>query len=138
MGQSAASVIERANIALFAQRESGAVAKFFSPDYRAHFTDQDMAGGHAAVRKVVDSLLQSFPDLKVGVEILVEGPDRVAWLRRFHGTHQTAFKGFPGSGQQITWCDMVTSQVRDGLIVEEWVVTDLAERLLLSRKTRKE
>ena len=29
---------------------------------------------------------------------------------------------------------MVTSQFRDGLIEEEWFVTDLAERLLLGRK----
>lgn len=32
---------------------------------------------------------------------------------------------------------MVTSRFRDGLIAEEWVVTDLAERLLLSRKNGK-
>ena len=29
---------------------------------------------------------------------------------------------------------MVTSEFRDGRIDEEWVVTDLAERLLLARK----
>jgi predicted ester cyclase len=68
------------------------------------------------------------------VEILVEGVNRVAWQRTLQGTHQTAFKGFPGSERNIVWRDMVTSQFRDGLIVEEWVVTDLAERLLLSRK----
>ena len=29
---------------------------------------------------------------------------------------------------------MVTSRFRDGLIAEEWLITDLAERLLLARK----
>jgi hypothetical protein len=29
---------------------------------------------------------------------------------------------------------MVTSRFRDGLIAEDWVITDLTERLLLARK----
>jgi hypothetical protein len=29
---------------------------------------------------------------------------------------------------------MVTSRFRDGLIAEDWVISDLAERLLLARK----
>lgn len=33
-------------------------------------------------------------------------------------------------------CDMVTSRFRDGKIAEEWVISDLAERLLLARKRR--
>ncbi len=34
---------------------------------------------------------------------------------------------------RISWRDMVTSEFRDGRIAEEWVATDLAERLLLAR-----
>jgi hypothetical protein len=30
--------------------------------------------------------------------------------------------------------DMVTSRFRDDLIAEDWLITDLAERLLLARK----
>ncbi len=67
-------------------------------------------------------------------KILVEGKDRVAWQRTLRGAQQGAFKGFPASGREIMWRDMVTSRFRDGLIAEEWVVTDLAERLLLARK----
>jgi len=33
---------------------------------------------------------------------------------------------------------MVTSRFRDGLIAEDWLITDLAERLLLARKRRPE
>jgi steroid delta-isomerase-like uncharacterized protein len=134
MGQSLASRIEEANAVLFAGGALNEVERFFAPDYFAHFTNQTMKGGHGAVRKVLESIRESFPDLQVEVEILVEGTDRVAWQRTLRGTHQAAFKGFPGSGRCIVWRDMVVSHFRDGLIVEEWVVTDLAERLLLSRK----
>ncbi|HKB16995.1 MAG TPA: ester cyclase, partial [Planctomycetota bacterium] len=79
-------------------------------------------------------LRRGFPDLQVEVEILVEGKDRVAWQRTVRGTQRGAYKGFPASGRRIVWRDMVTSRFRDGRIAEDWVITDLAERLLLLRK----
>jgi len=38
------------------------------------------------------------------------------------------------SGREIVSRDVVTSRFRDGLIAEEWVISDLEEQLLLSRK----
>jgi predicted ester cyclase len=93
-----------------------------------------MTGGHDAIRRVVGMYRGAFADLKVEVEILVEGKDRVAWQRTLRATHQGDFKGFPATGRPIVWRDMVTSRFRDGLIAEDWVITDLAERLLLARK----
>jgi predicted ester cyclase len=77
---------------------------------------------------------RAFPDLQVEVEVLVEGTDRVAWQRTLRATHLGDFKGFPATGRPIVWRDMVTSRFRDGLIAEDWLVTDLADRLLLERK----
>lgn len=134
MNQSLVRMIGEANDVLFVGGKLDEADKFFASDYVAHLTGQSMSGGHDAVRKVVASIRKSFPDLAVEVEILVAGADRVAWQRTLRGTHKVAFKGFPGSGRQIVWRDMVTSRFRDGLIAEEWVVTDLAESLLLSRK----
>ncbi|HET6395809.1 MAG TPA: ester cyclase [Pseudoxanthomonas sp.] len=134
MSQSLASKVEEANAVLFSGGALNAVERFFAPDYVAHFTNQEMKGGHGAIHRVLAGIRESFPDLQVEVEILLEGVNRVAWQRTLRGTHQAAFKGFPGSGRRIVWRDMVVSHFRDGLIVEEWVVTDLAERLLLSRK----
>jgi predicted ester cyclase len=90
--------------------------------------------GHGGIRRFLGMLQRAFPDLQVQVEILVEAKDRVAWQRTLRATHQGDFKGFPATGRQIVWRDMVTSRFRDGLIAEDWVITDLAERLLLARK----
>lgn len=133
MGRSLASKIQAANSALIADGNLDAVGEFFRPDYVAHGTDQDMKG-HAAIRSFLGMLRRAFPDLQVEVEILVEGKDRVAWQRTLRGTHRGDFMGFPASGRQVVWRDMVTSEFRDGLIAEDWVITDLAERLLLARK----
>lgn len=134
MAQPLAPLIYDANTVLIANGNLDAIERFFSPEYVVNITGQRVAGGHDIVRKVLSSILKSFPDIQVQIDVLLEGGDRIAWLRTFKGTHKVSFKGFPGNGQEIIWCDMVTSQIQDGKIVQEWVVTDLAERLLLSRK----
>jgi predicted ester cyclase len=77
---------------------------------------------------------RAFRDLAAEVEILVEGPDRIAWQRTARATHVDAYAGFPATGRRLVRRDMVTSRFHDGRIVEDWVITDLAERLLRARK----
>lgn len=134
MSRSLSSRIEAANAALLAGGELGAVAEFFAPDYVAHLTVEDMTGGHDAIRRVVELYRRAFPDLEVEVEILVEGDDRIAWQRTVRATHAGDFKGFPATGRPVVWRDMVVSRFHGDLIAEDWVITDLAERLLLARK----
>lgn len=134
MNRSLAAKIRAANSALIASGNLDAIGDFFTLDYVAHLTDQDMTGGHDWVRRFLGMLQRAFPNLEVEVEILLVGKDRVAWQRTLRGVHQGDFMGFPASGRQIVWRDMATSRFRDGLIAEDWVVSDLAERLLLARK----
>jgi predicted ester cyclase len=134
MNRMLATKIKAANSALITNGKLDAVAEFFAPDYVAHLTGQDMTGGHDAIRKVARMYRSAFQDTEVQVEILVESKDRVAWQRTIRATHQGNFKGFLATGRQIVWRDMVTSRFRDGFIAEEWLITDLAERLLLARK----
>jgi len=134
MDQSLTSKIENANSALFIDGNLDAVDQFFTTDYVAHLTDEDMTGGHKAIRKVLDVYHRAFVDFKVKIDILVSANDRVAWQRTVHAVHKNAFKGFPPTGLPIVWRDMVTSRFCDGLIAEEWVISDLAERFLLARK----
>jgi steroid delta-isomerase-like uncharacterized protein len=134
MGKSLTSMIQAANTILITNGDLDAVGNFFMQDYVVHLTGRDIKGGHDTVQDIVSSLRHSFPDIQVEVDILLESDTRVAWQRTLRGTHESKFKGFPASGLQVVWRDMLISQFRDGLIAEEWVVTDLAEQLLLSRK----
>ena len=128
------SKIHAANHALIENGNSDAIASYFASDYVAHITDQDVAGGHKRIRGMLGMYQRAFPSPKVEVEILLEASDRVSWQRTIRAKQEGAFKGFPASGRDIVWRDVVTSRFRDGLIVEEWVISDLAEQLLLSRK----
>jgi steroid delta-isomerase-like uncharacterized protein len=136
MTQSLTAQIQAANSELMVKGNLDTIGEFFTPDYVVHLTDQDMTGGHAAIRKILGQYRRAFPDLQVEIEILVKAKDRVAWQRTLRATHQGNFRGFPATGRRMVWRDMVTSRFRDGLIVEDWLVTDLAERLLLARKQR--
>lgn len=136
MSRSLEAKIEAANAALMVDGDLGATGEFFTPDYVAHLTDTDMTGGHAAIRKVVGLYRRAFPGMRVQVEILVKGKDRVSWQRTLRATHKGPFRGFPATGRPIVWRDMVTSRFRDGRIAEDWIVSDLAERLLLARSRR--
>jgi predicted ester cyclase len=128
------SLLQGASSALFVEGDLGAVSKYFARDYVAHITNEDMRGGHALIQSIVGLYRGAFSDLNIEVEVLVKSSDRVAWQRTMRAKHTGAFKGFPGTGQRMVWRDMVVSRIVAGLIVEEWVVTDLAERLLLARK----
>lgn len=129
-----AQLIRDANQSLLNEGALDKIPDYFNEDYVAHLTGKDMSGGHKAITKTLEALRHSFPDLQVEVEILVESELRVAWQRTYTATHTESFKGFPGTGKQIQWRDMVTSEIRDGRISQEWVLTDLAEQLLLARK----
>lgn len=125
--------VEAANLALLIDGRLGAVGDFFAADYVAHGTDRDMAG-HAAIRRFVAAYRRAFPDLRVDVEVLAIAKDRVAWQRTLRATHKGDYKGFVATGRPLVWRDMVVSRFEEGLMAEDWVSTDLAERLLRAAK----
>ena len=131
-----ASRIESANATLIAARNLDDVGAYFSENYAAHVTGRDIKGGHDVVHKTLGALFRAFSSIDVEVEVFLESEDRVCWQRTLTGVQTGSFKGFPASQREIVWRDMVTSQFKDGLIAEEWVVTDLAEQLLMARKKK--
>lgn len=134
MGQSFSLKIEAANEALIVRADPNAVSRFFTSDYVAHLTGYDLTGGHAAIQRVMSMYQRAFSDFRVDVEILVKSKDRVAWQRTLRAMHTGSYQSFPATGRPLVWRDMVISRFRDGLIAEEWLVTDLAEQLLRARK----
>ncbi len=134
MAGSHVATIAAANATIMVDGNLDAIAEYFAPNYLVHLTGEDMTGGHELIRKVCGTYRRAFSDLKVEVEILVKSKDRVAWQRTIRATHKGSFKGFPATGRPIVWRDMLTTRFADGLIAEEWLLTDLAEQLLKARK----
>lgn len=128
-----ASTIRDANVQVIKDGNVEGISEFFDTNYVVNFSGSKK-GGHGAVRGYTKTIHEAFSKLSVDVEILVESDDRISWQRTIRGTQTSSFQGFPASDLEITWRDMVVSQIEDGRIREEWVVSDLAEALLRSRK----
>ena len=134
MSASLFAIVQSAASQLIEHGELPLIGQYFSQDYVVHLTGLDYGGGHKIVQAAITQIRKAFPDLRVDVDILLEGVDRVAWQRTMRGVQQGAFKGFPACNRQVVWREMLVSRVENGLIVEEWLSTDLAEQLLASRK----
>ncbi len=134
MARTNAAIIEAANATLIVNGNLDAISDFFADDYVAHVTGQDFSGGHEVVKKIVRAYQRAFSEIEVEIDILVKAKNRIAWQRTLKAQHTGPFKGFPATNRPICWRDMITTEFRNGLIAEEWVVTDLAEKLLLARK----
>lgn len=136
MSTTAADIIHRANAAYLSliRGESDSISQFFSEAYTVHLTERKMSGGHDLVRSVAGKFKSAFSHLSIEVEILMEGAEKVAWQRVFRGTQTGSFFGFPSTGRPVVWRDMVITRFEHEFIAEEWVISDLAERLLMSRK----
>jgi len=116
--------IQAANEALLNQGDLDRIPEFFSETYVSHRTEGD-GGGHEAIHGFLTALRAAFPDLAVEVEVLATEGNRVAWLRTHRGTHQADFMGVGATGQRLTWQDMVVTRYEDGMIAEEWGVSEL-------------
>ena len=136
MEDSNSLIIREANEKLIMEADLSAVGNYFAEGYKVHITNREIKGGHKIVRDILTELLASFSEIQFDLEFLVEAEDRVAWQRTYRAKHDKPYKGFPASGLDIVWRDMVTSRIEDGRIAEDWVITDLAEQLLLSRKKK--
>lgn len=124
------------NQALFTSRNMDVIASTFAAGYRVHLSTTKSVQGHAGIRAALDTYRRGFSDIEVDVEVLVETEERVSWRRTFRAVHVGRFQNFPPTGAPITWQEMVVSKFADGLIVEEWLVSNLAEHLLGARKQR--
>lgn len=129
-GKSKEDVIRYANRQILEEGKLPVVEQVFAPDYVLHAGSRT-GNGPAFVKRFSRQLRASFPDLKVvGVHILAQGKDTVSWHRRLRGTHEKALRGIPPSGKKVTWDDMLVSRFEDGLIAEEWAVSDLAAQMM--------
>ena len=117
---------------LFEKGNVDAVEALFSSEYAVHAGGKTY-NGHAFIHKFIKMLRTAIPDIKLKeLIVLMEDGETIAWQRTLTGTHKSNLRGIPASGKKVVWHDMVVSRFESGKIVEEWTVSELAEKLLLS------
>jgi steroid delta-isomerase-like uncharacterized protein len=80
--------------------------------------------GPAGFATTIQGLRTGMPDIRVEIEDLTAGGDRV-WVRwRWVGTHRGMLRGFPATGRRVENTGMSMYELRDGLVVRSWVESD--------------
>ena len=69
---------------------------------------------------------RAFPDLTIRVDGLVAADDKVALRLTLSGTHHGEFQGISATGRTISYVSHEFYRFANGVIVEEWICSDMA------------
>jgi len=110
-------------------RELALADELIDPDCRTHqlqsgTESEGVPRGPAAIKHHIGDWLRAFPDLEVRVRQTVADGDRVASHVTLLGTHQDQWMGMKATGKRIHLEMMVIHKVKDGRIVEDWVLVE--------------
>jgi ketosteroid isomerase-like protein len=114
----------RASYQAFNRRDLDAFFEFYDPDIvweqDERFVEPGTHYGHAGVRRVFDSIFESFEDFQVEVEEIFDLGDQVLSILRIAGTAKLTGMELATPGGHLFW-------LRDGKIVKLKLFVDPAE-----------
>jgi predicted ester cyclase len=106
------------------RHDLAALDRFCGEDYAWHGMGGTEVRGREAFRRAVELFFIAFPDIYAEVlDIIVDG-DRAAVRYRESGTHLGELDDLPPTGRTAAWDGVAIYRVADGLLVEEWSVSD--------------
>ncbi len=82
--------------------------------------------GPASLQALFDGYRAAFPDLHVRIDDAFGDGDRVATTFTLTGTHAGPLFDMPATGRSVSVDGIVHSRVKDGRIVDEWELIDMA------------
>ncbi len=105
--------------------------KEFVSKYLAALSGQpkpaEVVDQYVAEQPLKDHIAQSeaaFPQYILEAEDMIAEGDQVAVKARLRGTHLGAFNGIPATGRQVDVPFHITYRIKDGKIVDHWMVLD--------------
>lgn len=118
---------------IYNSKDYEAMYRYFVPNYFDH--------GISTVRSIeaaiaiIKSVHQSFPDLKVTIEDLIEENNQVAFRGRFTGTHLGEFQGLSPSGKRVEFEALEIFKLENQKITESWGYWPLPDILAQIQQT---
>lgn len=104
-------------------RDMGAF-EVFAPDAVHHNPFPGTPPGREGNKQGMMLLFAAFPDWQTTIEDLIAEGDEVAVRMTQRGTHRGTFFGLAATGKQVTVAGIAIFRLRNGQIVEEWLITD--------------
>ena len=106
------------------QHDLSAFDRFCADDYLWHGMDGAEVRGLEPFKREVEVFFDAFPDICVDVLDIVAAGNRAAVRFRESGTQRGSFAGTLPTGTRASWDGMAIYRVENGLLVEEWSVSD--------------
>lgn len=104
--------------------DTGAIPALFAPGYVNHAGARGTLKGPQGILANYRSLKEAFPDVAFTLDIVVSEGTRVCVYYTMTGTHAGPFMGIAPTGRTVEVPGIGIYEVRDGIIVESWVVRD--------------
>jgi ketosteroid isomerase-like protein/predicted ester cyclase len=94
------------------------------------FTSDYVGEGPEFIKKYIADLRTAFPDIQVSIEPIIAEGNMTAWRRTHTGTHEGVYNGFLPTDKKLTWESIIITEYdENGMILQEWSVNDLNEKL---------
>lgn len=101
------------------------VDEVVSPQFRSHDWPEGGPTGPRAFRDFYAAIRSALPDGRYEIDDLIAEGDKVVVRWRLLGTHTGDFRGIAPTGRAIVLKGIAIYRVKDGKLMERWVVSDL-------------
>lgn len=118
-------VVRRFYKEVFADWNMALVDEVVSPQFRSHDWPEGGPTGPPAFRDFYAAIRSALPDARYEVDDLIAEGDKVVVRWRLLGTHKGDFRGIAPTGRAIALKGIAIYRVKDGKLMERWVVSDL-------------
>lgn len=102
------------------------VADLVAEDFVEHETLPGAPEGRDAVTWFVTAFRSAVPDLRVEVDDLIVGGDKLVARSTWSGTQEGALFGIPATGRRFAMNVIDIVRFEGGMVVEHWGVSDVA------------
>ena len=107
----------------------GLIDELCAPDFVEHEEFPGLTTDRDGVKQFVTMMRTAFPDVKMEVQDLIAGGDKVVTRVTMSGTQQGEFAGIPASGRSFSVTTIDIVRFKTGQVVEHWGATDSAKMM---------
>ena len=125
MSEDTKALVMRMPLEVFNQGKLELIDEVIAPEFVDHASMPGFPPGREGVKVYAAAVRRAFPDLNNTVNRVIAEDDLVVIHSTSLATMTGDFAGMPASGKQARWDAVHISRVRDGKIVEHWMVQDM-------------
>ncbi|NYF15461.1 steroid delta-isomerase-like uncharacterized protein [Microbacterium sp. AK009] len=120
----------RTGLDLVAAGRSDEVVDLLADDFRitVHGAPETLVGRDAWLGNVA-IMNAAFSDVTLDIRHELAAGDLAAFNITYTARHTGEFLGIPATGRTVSWQSLEHYRVRDGLIAEEWIASDIGALL---------